>query len=225
MAAENCTIQPGQTVAVWGCGPVGQMAIRSAFMLGAERVIAVDRVPERKAMAQAGGAEVIDDHEDVVEEMKQKTGDRGPDACIDAVGMEAHGSGLTGLFDKVEQKLRLETDRGTALREVIQACRKGGTVSLAGVYAGWVDKMPMGAAFNKGLTMRMGQTHVQRYMAPLLQMIQDGSIDPSFVITHRVPLDKGPEMYKTFRDKEDGCIKVVLKPGERSSPADIPPSA
>jgi threonine dehydrogenase-like Zn-dependent dehydrogenase len=225
MAAENCAIQPGQTVAVWGCGPVGQMAIRSAFMLGAERVIAIDRVPERKVMAQAGGAEVIDDHEDVVEELKQKTGDRGPDACIDAVGMEAHGSGITGLFDKVEQKLRLETDRGTALREVIQACRKGGTVSLAGVYAGWVDKMPMGAACNRGLTLRMGQTHVQRYMAPLLQMIQDGSIDPSFVITHRVPLDKGPEMYKTFRDKEDGCIKVVLKPGERSSPADIPPSA
>ena len=225
MAAEHCDIQPGQTVAVWGCGPVGQMAIRSARMLGAKRVIAIDRVPERKAMAEAGGAEVIDDHKDVVEELKQMTGDRGPDACIDAVGMEAHGSGLTGMYDKVMQTLRLETDRGTALREVIQACRKGGTVSLAGVYAGWVDKMPMGAAFNKGLTLRMGQTNVQAYMPKLLGMIEDGKFDPSFVITHRVPLDKGPEMYKTFRDKQDGCIKVVLKPGERSAPADIQPSA
>jgi threonine dehydrogenase-like Zn-dependent dehydrogenase len=129
------------------------------------------------------------------------------------------------MYDKVMQTLRLETDRGTALREVIQACRKGGTVSLAGVYAGWVDKMPMGAAFNKGLTLRMGQTNVQAYMPKLLGMIEDGKFDPSFVITHRVPLDKGPEMYKTFRDKQDGCIKVVLKPGERSAPADIQPSA
>ena len=225
MAAEHCAIKPGDTVAVWGCGPVGQMAIRSAYLLGAERVIAIDRVPERMAMARdIGGAETINDHEDVVEELKQMTGDRGPDACIDAVGMEAHGDGLTGMYDKVKQTLRLETDRATALREVIQACRKGGTVSLAGVYAGWVDKMPMGAAFNKGLTLRMGQTHVQAYMPKLLQMIEQGQIDPSFVITHRVPLDKGPEMYKTFRDKQDGCIKVVLKPGERS-PASVPPPA
>jgi threonine dehydrogenase-like Zn-dependent dehydrogenase len=225
MAAENCGIAAGDTVAVWGCGPVGQMAIKCAYLLGAERVIAIDRVPERLAMArEQGGAETIDDHEDVVEELKQMTGDRGPDACIDAVGMEAHGEGLTGMYDKVKQTLRLETDRATALREVIQACRKGGTVSIAGVYGGWVDKMPMGAAFSKGLTLRMGQTHMQKYMPKLLRMVQAGKFDPSFVITHRMPLDAAPEMYKTFRDKQDGCIKVVLKPGE-SAPAEVPLSA
>jgi threonine dehydrogenase-like Zn-dependent dehydrogenase len=226
MAAENCQIKAGDTVAVWGCGPVGQMAIRSAFLFGAERVFAIDRVPERLEMARQSGALTIDDHKDVVEELKQETGDRGPDACIDAVGMEAHGEGLTGMYDKVKQTLRLETDRATALREVIQACRKGGTVSLAGVYAGWVDKMPVGAMFNKGLTIRGGQTHVQKYMPKLLTLIDEGAFDPSFVITHRMPLDAGPEMYKTFRDKQDGCIKVVLKPGERSAqPAEVPPSA
>jgi threonine dehydrogenase-like Zn-dependent dehydrogenase len=201
------------------------MAIKCAYLLGAERVIAIDRVPERLAMArEQGGAETIDDHEDVVEELKQMTGDRGPDACIDAVGMEAHGEGLTGMYDKVKQTLRLETDRATALREVIQACRKGGTVSIAGVYGGWVDKMPMGAAFSKGLTIRMGQTHMQKYMPKLLRMVQAGKLDPSFVITHRMPLDAAPEMYKTFRDKQDGCIKVVLKPGE-SAQVEVPPSA
>jgi len=228
MGAENCNIKRGDTIAVWGCGPVGQFAIKSAFMLGAERVIAIDRFPYRLKMAsEKAGAETINyaEVDSVPEVLKEMTGGRGPDACIDAVGMEAHGSGLTGMYDKVMQTLRLETDRGTALREVIQACRKGGTVSLAGVYAGWVDKMPMGAAFNKGLTLRMGQTNVQAYMPRLLGMIEDGKFDPSFVITHRVPLDKGPEMYKTFRDKQDGCIKVVLKPGERSAPAETPPVA
>jgi threonine dehydrogenase-like Zn-dependent dehydrogenase len=224
MAAENCQIQPGDTVAVWGCGPVGQMAIRSAFLLGAGRVFAIDRVPERMAMARAGGAETIDDQQDVVEVLKQQTGDRGPDACIDAVGMEAHGAGITGMYDKVKQTLRLTTDRATALRESIQACRKGGTVSVPGVYGGWVDKVPVGAVFNKGLTLRSGQTHVQKYLPMLLGKIEAGEIDPSFVITHRVPLDAAPEMYKTFRDKEDGCIKVVLKPGETSL-AEAAPSA
>ena len=214
MAAENCDLNHGDTVAVWGCGPVGQMAIRCALLLGAARVIAIDRVPERLEMARAGGAETIDDHADVVEELKQMTGDRGPDACIDAVGMEAHGEGLTGMYDRVKQTLRLETDRATALREVIQACRKGGTVSVAGVYGGFVDKMPVGAIFSKGLTIRAGQTNVQRYLPKLLRLIEAGRIDPSFVITHRVGLESGPEMYKTFRDKEDGCIKVVMKPGE-----------
>jgi threonine dehydrogenase-like Zn-dependent dehydrogenase len=220
MAAENCDLNHGDTVAVWGCGPVGQMAIRCALLLGADRVIAIDRVPERLEMARAGGAETIDDHEDVVEELKELTHDRGPDACIDAVGMEAHGEGLTGMYDRVKQTLRLETDRATALREVIQACRKGGTVSVQGVYGGFIDKMPVGAIFNKGLTIRSGQTHVQRYLPKLLRLIEGGKIDPSFVLTHRLALESGPEMYKTFRDKQDGCIKVVMKPGETATAAE-----
>lgn len=214
MAAENCNIQPGDTVAVWGCGPVGQFAIRSAYLLGAERVIAIDRFADRLEMARDGGAEVLNYEEvDVIDALKEKTGGRGPDSTVDAVGMEAHGTGVGFLYDRIAQKTRMESDRPTALRQVIQACRKGGTVSIPGVYGGIVDKLPMGAAFNKGLTLKMGQTHVQRYLAPLTERIQRGEIDPTFVITHRVPLERAPEMYQTFRDKQDGCIKVVLKPG------------
>ncbi len=214
MAAENCNIHPGDVVAVWGCGPVGQFAIRSARLLGAERVIAIDRVPERLAMARdQGGAEILNYEEvDIFDALKEKTGGRGPDACIDAVGMEAHGMDPLALYDRAAQKVRMESDRPTVLRQVIQACRKGGTVSLAGVYGGLVDKIPMGAAFNKGLTFRMGQTHVQKYLRPLLERVQRGEIDPSFVITHRLPLDEAPHGYKIFRDKEDHCIKVVLHP-------------
>jgi threonine dehydrogenase-like Zn-dependent dehydrogenase len=214
MAAENCSIQPGDVVAVWGCGPVGQFAIKSAYLQGAERVIAIDRIPERLKLAEtAGGAEVINYvGTDVVEELKQRTGGRGPDACIDAVGMEAHGTGPLWYYDRVAQATRMESDRPLVLREAIQACGKGGTVSLAGVYGGVVDKIPFGAAFNKGLTLKMGQTHVQRYLQPLLDRIVAGDIDPSFVITHRLALDEAPEGYKMFKEKEDNCIKVVLKP-------------
>ncbi|MBD2111830.1 MULTISPECIES: zinc-dependent alcohol dehydrogenase [Cyanophyceae] len=213
MAAENCDIQPGDTVAVWGCGPVGQFAIRSAFMLGAERVIAIDRVPERLALAQAGGAEVLNYEElDPGEALKEMTGGRGPDSCIDSVGMEAHGTGPMALYDTVKQAVRLESDRPQVLRQAIAACRKGGKVSVPGVYGGFIDKVPMGAFVNKGLTMRSGQTHVHKYLKPLLERVQKGEIDPSFVITHRLPLDEAPRAYKIFRDKEDNCIKVVLKP-------------
>lgn len=213
MAAENCNIQPGDTVAVWGCGPVGQFAIRSAFMLGADRVIAIDRVPERLQMAAAAKAEIINYEEiDAGEAVTEMTGGRGPDSCIDAVGMEAHGTGLDALYDKAKQAVRLESDRPTALRQVILACRKGGTVSIPGVYGGFVDKVPLGAAFNKGLTMKMGQTHVHRYLRPLLDRVQKGEIDPSFVITHRMNLSEAPHAYETFKHKKDNCIKVVLKP-------------
>jgi len=213
MAAENCDIQPGDTVAVWGCGPVGQFAIRSAFMLGADRVIAIDRVPERLQMAAAAKAEIINYEEmDAGEAVTEMTGGRGPDACIDAVGMEAHGTGLDALYDKAKQAVRLESDRPTALRQVILACRKGGTVSIPGVYGGFVDKVPLGAAFNKGLTLKMGQTHVHRYLRPLLDRVQKGEIDPSFVITHRMKLDEAPHAYEIFKQKKDNCIKVVLKP-------------
>ena len=213
MAAENCDIQPGDTVAVWGCGPVGQFAIRSAFMLGADRVIAIDRIPERLQMAAAAKAEIINYEEmDAGEAVTEMTGGRGPDACIDAVGMEAHGTGLDALYDKAKQAVRLESDRPTALRQVILACRKGGTVSIPGVYGGFVDKVPLGAAFNKGLTLKMGQTHVHRYLRPLLDRVQKGEIDPSFVITHRMKLDEAPYAYEIFLNKKDNCIKVVLKP-------------
>ena len=213
MAAENCDIQPGDTVAVWGCGPVGQFAIRSAFMLGADRVIAIDRVPERLQMAAAAKAEIINYEEmDAGEAVTEMTGGRGPDSCIDAVGMEAHGTGLDALYDKAKQAVRLESDRPTALRQVILACRKGGTVSIPGVYGGFVDKVPLGAAFNKGLTLKMGQTHVHRYLRPLLDRVQKGEIDPSFVITHRMKLDEAPQAYEIFKQKKDNCIKVVLKP-------------
>ena len=215
MAAENCNIQRGDVVAVWGCGPVGLFAIKSAYMLGAERVIGIDRVPERLQMAKEQcNAEIINYEEvDAGEAVKEMTGGRGPDACLDAVGMEAHGTGPDAFYDKVKQAVRLETDRPTALRQLIVACRKGGHVSLAGVYGGFLDKIPMGSAFNKGLTWKMGQTHVHKYLRPLLKHVQNGDIDPSFVITHRLPLDQAPHGYDIFKNKKDNCIKVVLKPG------------
>ncbi|HEY9607312.1 MAG TPA: zinc-dependent alcohol dehydrogenase [Allocoleopsis sp.] len=214
MAAENCNIKPGDTVAVWGCGPVGQFAIKSAYLLGADRVIAIDRIPERLQMAKEQcNAEVLNYEEvDVGEALKEMTGGRGPDACLDAVGMEAHGTDAMAFYDKAKQAVRLETDRPTALRQVIVSCRKGGHVSLAGVYGGFLDKVPMGAAFNKGLTFKMGQTHVHRYLRPLLERIRNGEIDPSFVITHKMSLEDAPKGYEIFKHKKDNCIKVVLKP-------------
>ncbi len=214
MAAENCDIKAGDTVAVWGCGPVGQFAIRSAFLLGASRVIAIDRFTERLDLAREANAEVIDYErvDDVLEALKEKTGGQGPDSCIDAVGLEAHGTGIGYLYDRSKQMLRLQMDRPTALRQMIQACRKNGTVSLAGVYIGLVDKMPLGIAFGKGLTFKMGQTHAHRYMRPLLEKIAKGDIDPSVIITHRMRLEDAPEAYRMFANKEDNCVKVVLRP-------------
>lgn len=213
MAAENCDIMPGDTVAVWGCGPVGQFAIRSAFLLGAGRVIAIDTVPERQAMAAEGGAEVLDSMDpDVFYTLRDMTGGIGPDSCIDAVGLEAHGPHIDYYYDKVKTMAMMATDRISALRQAIHSCRKGGTVSVPGVYGGLLDKVPFGAAMQKGLTIKTGQTHVHRYLPTLLRHIQNGDIDPSFVVTHSVPIDQAPEMYKTFRDKKDGCVKVVLKP-------------
>jgi threonine dehydrogenase-like Zn-dependent dehydrogenase len=214
-AVEQCEIMPGDVVAIWGCGPVGQFAIRSAFMLGAERVIAIDRVPERLAMAAAGGAELLhyEEVDNVVEELKSRTGGRGPDACVDAVGMEAHGWSVDALFDKTLQLARVGTDRPHVLRECIQACRKGGTVSVPGVYGGLLDRFPFGAVFHKGLTIKCGQTQMIRYLRPLLERVERGEIDPSFLVTHRVPLEEAPAAYATFKQKKDGCIKVVLKPG------------
>ncbi|MFB3816202.1 MAG: zinc-dependent alcohol dehydrogenase [Candidatus Methylomirabilales bacterium] len=213
-AAEQADIQPEDTVAVWGCGPVGLFALKSAWMLGAGRVIAIDRIPERLALArEACKAETIDyAAADPLEALRDMTGGRGPDACIDAVGMEAHGTGVGAVYDKVKQAVMLESDRPTAFRQIILACRKGGKVSVPGVYGGLVDKLPLGAAFNKGLQFKMGQTHVQRYMATLLDRIQRGDIDPAFLITHRLPLEEAPRAYRMFRDKQDGCIKVVLRP-------------
>lgn len=216
MAAENAEIEAGDTVAVWGCGPVGQFAIQSAWLLGAGRVVAIDCVPERLAMAQKfGRAETIDfTKESVSERLKEMTGGRGPDRCIDAVGCEAHATGsFDAVLDKAKSAVMLGTDRAHALREAILCCRKGGTVSVPGAYVGVPDKIPMGAFMNKGLTMRSGQTHMQRYMKPLLERIERGEIDPTFVITHRVALEDAPKMYETFRDKEDGCIKVIIQPG------------
>ncbi|PWT87647.1 MAG: glutathione-dependent formaldehyde dehydrogenase [Acidobacteria bacterium] len=214
MAAENCSIQRGDTIAIWGCGPVGQLAIRCAYMLGANRVIAIESVPERLTMAREyGKAEVLDyKGTDIVEELKELTGGRGPDACIDAVGMEAHGSKIDALYDYAKQAVRLETDRPHVLREAIQACRKGGTISIPGVYGGVIDKVPFGAAFAKGLTLRLGQTNVQKYMSLLLQAIQRRDIDPTLIITHRMSLEEAPMAYDIFNKKAQGCIKVVLKP-------------
>lgn len=215
MAAENCGIEDGDTVAVWGCGPVAQFAIKSAWMLGAGRVIGIDRVPERLAMAaNQGKAETINfDERDVYDTLQEMTKGRGPDRCIDAVGCEAHATGaVDAVVDKVKTAIMLGTDRAHVLREAIMCCRKGGTISVPGAYVGFPDKLPFGAFMNKGLTMRTGQTHMQRYMKPLLKKIEAGEIDPSFVITHRIKLDDAPEAYKTFRDKKDGCIKVVLRP-------------
>ena len=215
MAAENCDIQPGDTIAVWGCGPVGQFAIASANLLGAERVIGIDRFPERLQMAseKAGAAETINYEEtDVYERLMEITGGLGPDACIDAVGLEAHMPGIIGAYDRVKQAMMLESDRPHALRQAIMACRKGGTVSVPGVYGGFDDKIPLGAFVNKALTLKTGQTHVQRYMKPLLERIEKGEIDPSFVITHRMSLNDAPRGYDIFTNKQDDCIKIVLKP-------------
>jgi threonine dehydrogenase-like Zn-dependent dehydrogenase len=213
-AAVQCDIEPTDTVAIWGAGPVGQMAIRSAILLGAKQVIAIDRVPERLDMARAGGAITINfDEESVIERLNELTNGKGPEKCIDSVGMEAHAAGtVDAMYDRVKQATMMETDRPHVLREMIYVCRPGGTLSIPGVYGGLLDKIPLGASMNKGLTWRMGQTHVNRWTDDLLRRIEEGQIDPSFVITHTVPLDQGPEMYKVFRDKQDGCIKVVLKP-------------
>jgi threonine dehydrogenase-like Zn-dependent dehydrogenase len=214
MAAEACGIQPGDIVAVWGCGPVGQFAIASAYMLGAEKVIAIDRFPYRLRIAHdRAKAEVINYEEvDVYEALREMTGGRGPDHCIDAVGMEGHSPGPMYAYDKVKTALMLETDRPVALRQAILCCRSGGTISVAGVYGGFIDKFPMGAIVNRSLTIKSGQTHVHRYMRPLLERIQKGDIDPTFVITHRLSLDDAPEVYATFNAKEDGCLKAVLNP-------------
>jgi threonine dehydrogenase-like Zn-dependent dehydrogenase len=214
MAAEHCDIHPGDVIAVFGCGPVGQFAIQSARLLGAERVIAIDLEPARMRMAaELGGAETIDASEsDVTQLLKQMTGGRGPDAVIDAVGMEAHGFGTFGLYDKVKQSLFLENDRAFVLRQAILACRKGGVLSIAGVYSEFADKVPMGALMNKGLTVRTGQTHVQKYQRMLLERIERGQLDPARIITHTLPLDEAPHGYDIFKHKRDGCVKVVLKP-------------
>ena len=214
MAAEQCGIEPGDTVAVWGCGPVGQFAMLSARLLGAERIVAIDRIPERLQMAKEHNDAITLNYEEVnvPEVLNELTGGRGIDRCIDAVGMEAHGHGVNAVYDRVKTALRMETDRANVLREVLLCCRNGGTVSLAGVYGGFVDKIPFGAIVNKSLTIKTGQTHVQRYMRPLLELIQNGAIDPTFVITHRLSLDEAPDAYRVFRDKQQDCIKVVLKP-------------
>ncbi|MDR5784455.1 glutathione-dependent formaldehyde dehydrogenase [Caballeronia sp. LZ065] len=213
-AAVQCEIEPTDTVAIWGAGPVGQMAVRSALLLGAKQVIVIDHVPERLTMARAAGAISIDfKEESVLDRLRDLTQGKGPEKCIDAVGMESHATrSFDALYDRAKQAVMLETDRPHVLREMIYVCRPAGTLSVPGVYGGLIDKIPFGAAMNKGLTWRMGQTHVNRWTDDLLRRIQEGQIDPSFVITHRMRLEDGPSMYKTFRDKEDGCIKVVLKP-------------
>ena len=216
MAAENCNIKSTDIIAVWGCGPVGLFAIRSAYLLGAKQVIAIDRFAERLALAKESGAETINyekmkDNE-ILEEIKRLTKGQGPDACIDAVGMEAHGHSFDTMYDQIMQTLRLETDRSHALRQAIQACRPGGILSIPGVYIGFLDKFPMGIAFAKGLTFKMGQTHVQKYMPKLLGLVEQNKIDPRFLITHRFSLEKAPEAYKMFEAKENNCIKVVLTP-------------
>jgi threonine dehydrogenase-like Zn-dependent dehydrogenase len=215
MAAENAEIEPGDTVAVWGCGPVGQFTLWCAWQMGAGRVIAIDRVPERLRMAEERGrAETIDLREEhVYERLQEMTDGRGPDRCIDAVGCEAHSWGsIDAILDKAKQSVKLGTDRLHVLRETIYNCRKAGTISMPGVYIGAADKIPIGAFMNKGLTLKTGQTHMQKYMPRLLGEIEAGKIDPSYIITHRARLDDAPALYKTFRDKQDGCIKVVMTP-------------
>ena len=213
MAAENCNIQPGDTVAIWGAGPVGQFAIRSAYLLGAKDVISIDNIPDRLDMAREGGARTLNfDTVNVLQELKEMTGGRGPDSCIDAVGMEAHGTDLGNVYDYTKQALRMSADRPNVLRQMILACAKAGTLSVPGVYAGMIDKIPFGIAFGKGLTWKMGQTHVQKYLPRLLKHIQDGDIDPTFVITHRLSLKDAPQAYETFKHKKDNCIKVVMTP-------------
>jgi threonine dehydrogenase-like Zn-dependent dehydrogenase len=215
MAAENAQIEPGDTVAVWGCGPVGLFAIKSAWMFGAGRVIAIDGVPERLNLAKSWGkAEIIDNtKEHVQDRLNEMTGGQGPDRCIDAVGTEAHSTGTAdAVIDRAKEMVKLGTDHPHVLRETIMCCRKGGTLSIPGVYIGFLDKVPFGALMNKGLTVKTGQTHVHRYLKPLLGKIEAGEIDPSVIISHTVSIEDAPKMYKTFRDKEDSCIKVVLKP-------------
>jgi threonine dehydrogenase-like Zn-dependent dehydrogenase len=217
MAAEQCNIQPDDTVAVWGCGPVGQFTIRSALLLGAGQVVAIDdetKVPERLQMARDGGAMTIDMRDEYVyERLMDLTGGLGPDVCIDAVGMEAHGyTAIESLYDKVKTNLFMETERPHAVRQAIMCCRKGGTVSIPGVYGGFSDKFPLGALMNKGLTIKTGQTHVHKYVPKLLDLIRAGRIDPSFVVTHRLPLSQASDAYAMFREKRDGCVKVVLDP-------------
>jgi threonine dehydrogenase-like Zn-dependent dehydrogenase len=215
MAAENAQIEAGDTVAVWGCGPVGQFAIASAFMLGAARVIAIDRLPERLELARSIGAITVNyDDEDtsVLTALKDLTGDAGPDSCIDAVGLESHSADMQHVYDKIKTALMLETDRPSVLRQAIMAVRKGGTLSIPGVYGGLLDKVPFGAAFGKGITMKMGQTNMHTYMKPLLERIEKGQIDPSYIISHRITLDEAPEMYKVWRDKREAVTKIVIDP-------------
>jgi threonine dehydrogenase-like Zn-dependent dehydrogenase len=213
MAAENCNIQPGDTVAIWGCGPVGQFAIRSAYLLGAHRVIAIDSVPERLRLAEQGNATTINmDDEYIFDKIKELTGGRGPDSVMDAVGLEAHGATLDAWYDQAKVATGMATDKGHAIRQAINCCRKGGTVSIPGVYGGLLDKFNIGTAFGKGLTFKMGQTNMHKYMKPLLERVQKGEIDPSFVITHKLPLTEAPHGYNIFRYKKDNCIKVILKP-------------
>jgi len=214
MAAEACEIEPGDVVAVWGCGPVGQFAIKSAYLLGAERVIAIDRFRYRLRIArERAGAETINyEEQDVYDTLMELTGGRGPDSVIDAVGMEAHASGAMYAYDRLKQAMMSETGRPFVLRDAIMACKSGGIVSIPGVYGGLIDKFPIGSFMNRSLTLKTGQTHVQRYLKPLLERIQKGEIDPTFIITHRLPLDQAPEAYRMFRDKQDECLKVVLKP-------------
>ncbi|MDB5108479.1 MAG: glutathione-dependent formaldehyde dehydrogenase [Candidatus Binatus sp.] len=213
MAAENCNIKKGDTVAIWGCGPVGQFAIQSARILGAAQVIGIDRFPERLRLAAQSGAETIDYEEtDIYEALNDMTGGRGPDSCIDAVGMEAHATGFVGAYDRVKQAMMLETDRPEALREAIMACRNGGTVSVPGVYGGSPDKIPVGSFMNRSLTMKTGQTHVQRYTKPLLEKIERKEFNPTIIISHRLSLDEAPEGYDMFKNKRDECTKVVLRP-------------
>jgi threonine dehydrogenase-like Zn-dependent dehydrogenase len=215
MAAENAQIQEGDTVAVWGCGPVGQFAIASAFMLGAARVIAIDRLPERLELARSIGAIAVDYSDEdvsVLTAVKDLTGGAGPDGCIDAVGLESHSTELQGVYDRIKTAVMLETDRPSVLRQAIQAVRKGGTLSIPGVYGGLLDKVPFGAAFGKGITMKMGQTNMHNYMKPLLDRIEKGQIDPTYIISHRITLDEAPEMYKVWRDKQEAVTKIVIDP-------------
>jgi threonine dehydrogenase-like Zn-dependent dehydrogenase len=216
MGAELCEIEPGEVVAVWGAGPVGQFAVASAFLLGAERVIVIDRFPYRLEMARShSGAETINYEDvDVNDTLKDMTGGRGPDKCIEAVGMEAHhGTAVINAYDRTKQTIRAETERPHALRQAITCCRSGGIVAVIGAYGGFVDKFPIGTVMNRSLTIRSGQCHVQRYMQPLLDHIEAGRLDPTFIVTHRLPLDDAPHGYRTFKHKEDGCVKVVLTPG------------
>ncbi|WP_437664611.1 zinc-dependent alcohol dehydrogenase [Sorangium sp. So ce1182] len=214
MGADLCNIKPGDVVAVWGCGGVGQMAIRSAYVLGASRVIAIDRYPERLRLArEKGGAEVLNYEEvHVNEALREMTAGRGPDACIDAVGMEADSTGITDVYDRVKQSLRVQLDRPAVLRQAIHACRKGGTVAVMGVYFGLIDKFPMGVLMNKALTLRSGQQHGQRYVPRLFELIERGEIDPSYLLTHRLSLEEGPRGYKVFKSKEEACMRVVFSP-------------